>query len=159
MWTAFLHSHAGFALEHFAFSVFPMEEAETGLLLWCWGIKYALSTSFLYHRIMLRRFRLFLQDLSSTSFLSEHWKNVKSKDFSLGLWEAVWCGKIRNFSYLFPGMKASFGHTHCELIWLNMALWYGKATVTFRIRISQCAKSLILRDKWGVKTFISSMQS
>ena len=31
----FLHSQAGFALEHFAFSVFPMEEAETGLLLWC----------------------------------------------------------------------------------------------------------------------------
>ena len=42
-------------------------------------IKYTLSTRFLYHRIMLRRFRLFLEDLSSTSFLSKHWKNARVK--------------------------------------------------------------------------------
>ena len=49
----------------------------------------------------------------------------------------------------------------CRIMKALKAYYFIRELNTFKylLHITQCAKSLILRDKWGVKTFISSMQS
>ena len=53
-------------------------------------------------------------------------------------------------------------------LYLWILLWFLSCTpllkiivivMSFKLNKAQCAKALILRDKWGVKTFISSMQA